>query len=823
MIRAEVGTDRQMACATSFRSGIIWQSVSNPVMSFFSRKSPAGWLLIPALTGYLGLVSASQAQLFKYVRAIPARSPTGLAMQDANTTFADGSILQPAPDTARSSDWTWRAQGDVAVLSSLGPGTTTLPTNTKELVTTIEGLKPGATYAVHALFWSPQSGTWGVRAGLNYAGGSRSNPWFNNTTAAVVEARLLAWETMPMIFKDDASRPLYAANLGTTSADAQGKVRVYIHDLPTGNSDLRTWYQGVAYGEMGVHGPFSMDLASAGTRFNRGVRGLALADVAINRGEYVMGIPMTLRVARGSAIRGVATGLAADLYDWRTRNYNSPRPPTLQFLRYSRDYNAELWLGANIRGLVEPDPNGGWLYYDTNITTLATMAAEWVRYVNHIVPSYRQGDAVTDPADAAILNSLTWSSSFPGDTFDKLLAPGEPAVPKVTYWEIGNEPTIGVSAFSVNNSYTMDPARFKGRYAAVATAIKNEDSTVKVGPTLVHTEREPDHLAGIAADPSLPLDFVTYHPYEKMGLLTNASEISVHLNNIHARQEVFYKGTRQILAANGRNPDAIEYAATEVNVSNWDTNDTEKEARMAHALGTLETIFSHARLGLAASHYWIWPTHRWDGTEYPVFKTYEKLRDHLGDTLVATYVFRDLRLYTTRDSRNGKIAVWAMNFSGTQNSTVELQLSNMPGMHRATLLRLQAVNGVTTLDSANYSSEMPGGHAIHVDWTSMDVTGQPLTSLSLPAATLTLLVLEPGLGAITSGLQRVEGGLRLEIKVPQVAHGSALRYRLLRSENLVTWQTEAEYAASESEWITMQQEIPAHSSPSLFFKVELVE
>jgi len=110
-----------------------------------------------------------------------------------------------------------------------------------------------------------------------------------------------------------------------------------------------------------------------------------------------------------------------------------------------------------------------------------------------------------------------------------------------------------------------------------------------------------------------------------------------------------------------------------------------------------------------------------------------------------------------------------------------------------------------------------------VDWTSMDVTGQPLTSLSLPAATLTLLVLEPGLGAITPGLQRVEGGLRLEIKVPQVAHGSALRYRLLRSENLVTWQTEAEYAASESEWITMQQEIPAHSSPSLFFKVELVE
>lgn len=58
-----------------------------------------------------------------------------------------------------------------------------------------------------------------------------------------------------------------------------------------------------------------------------------------------------------------------------------------------------------------------------------------------------------------------------------------------------------------------------------------------------------------------------------------------------------------MVAEAGRDPEAIEYGATEVNVSDWRSNETMKEAEMAHALGTVETIFSHARLGLAVSHY----------------------------------------------------------------------------------------------------------------------------------------------------------------------------------------------------------------------------
>jgi hypothetical protein len=764
----------------------------------------------------------AQAQTFEFTRAIPQMDPAGAPLAEANTTFADGTDFQPAGDEARSSKWAWRPYGTDGILSSLGPTTTTLPTSTKELVTTVSGLEPGAEYVVKALFWSPDTSPWGVRADLTYAHGTRTNQWFEGASEGVVAANLFSWATMPSVFRE-GGRSLLAAPLGVATADQNGRLKIFIHDLPTADSNRRTWYQGVAVGRIIPPSPHVIDSSAPGVRFNRGVRGLALADVSIDRGEYHVGIPRSLEVARGSAIRGVATGLAADLYDWRKRN-GQPRPPTLHFLRYSRDFKAELYLGANIRGLVEPDPAGGFLYYDTQPSTLASLAADWVRYVNHIVPTYRQGDVITDSRDAAILESLTWSSSFPGDSFDKLLAQGEPPVPWIEYWEIGNEPTIGVGAFSVNNSYTMDAAQFHTRYGAVAKAIKVENPKVKVGPTLVNGSREAAHLAAIISDATMPVDFITYHPYEKMGLLDKAAEITLHLGSIYSRQLFVYNEIRKVVSDNGRDPAAIEYAATEVNVSNWDTNDTEKEARMAHALGTVETVFSHARLGLTASHYWIWPTHRWDGTEYPVFKAYEKLRDHMGDTLVSINEYGDYRLYTTRDSRTGQLAVWMLNFSNDHDGAVEIKLENLPKVKRATLLRLADKSGATSLLSINRSSDMPGGRAINVDWTSSDLTGQDLGNLqlTLPAATLSVLVIEPGLGSLIPSLIDYAGEKRLAVTFRPLPHASDVRYRLIRSGDLVAWELAAEAEPGMSEWLSIADTLSASASQRRFFRIEMV-
>ena len=761
----------------------------------------------------------SFAQFVDFIPAIPARDTNGLLVAGGNTTFADGSTFQPAGNDARSSNWAWRPFGNDGILSSLGLTTNTAPANTKELVTTASNLKPGSAYTVYALFWN--TGQWGLRAGLNSGTAARTNTWFDADSSNVITADLLPWQTMPTNISE-SGRTLYAAPLGVATANSNGQVKAFIHDLPTGDSNRRTWYQGIAVAETPATAPsYVLDAAAAGTSFHPAVRGHALADITINRGEYWVGIPKALEVARGSAIRGVATGIAAELYDWRTRN-GQARPPTLQFLRYSRDFQSELFLGVNMRGLVQPNPAGGFLYYDTQPSTLATVAADWVRYVNHIVPTYRQGDNITDARDASILNSLTWSSGTAGDSFDKLLAPGEAAVPQVQYWEIGNEPTVGTTAYSVSNSFTLNATNYYARYKAIVRAMKAENPNIKVGPTIIYASREPDQLAAIASDLTLPIDFVAYHPYEKMGLLDDPAQITLHLGSVYSRQLRFYNEIKKLLADNGRNPETIEYATTEVNVSDWPTNDKDQEARIAHALGTVETVFTHARLGLIASHYWIWPTHRWDGTPYPSFKAYEKLRDHMGDTIVSVYAFKDIRVYTTRDSKTGELAVWALNFSNDQNTTINLKLQNLTNIERATLFRLQDTSGITTLQSSNPSSEMLGGPAVNVDWTQSDVTAQDFKNLqlNLPAATLTLLAIEPGIEELTPTLNEQSGQKWFSVQLRPL-RASNVRYRLLRSSDLATWETVTEVNATGSESLSISDPTPVGQAKR-FFRVELL-
>ncbi|MFN7138557.1 MAG: hypothetical protein ACK4UN_04410, partial [Limisphaerales bacterium] len=251
----------------------------------------------------------------------------------------------------------------------------------------------------------------------------------------------------------------------------------------------------------------------------------------------------------------------------------------------------------------------------------------------------------------------------------------------------------------------------------------------------------------------------------------------------------------------------------EVNVSNWDTNDSDKEARMAHALGTVETVFSHARLGLSASHYWIWPTHRWDGTEYPVFKAYEKLRDHMGDTLLSSYAFRNIRVYTTRDSRTGELAIWALNFSNDEQTTLNLNLANLPRIEQARLFRLVDHSGPTTLFSINTSSEM-GAKVINVDWTSSNITSQFASnySLTLPAATLTLLVLQPGLPPLTPVIAGQGGQKTCSIQFPAIPYSSERRYQLHSSDDLLTWNLLTEVAAGTNQTISIPDPRPLNAT-----------
>lgn len=512
-----------------------------------------------------------------------------------------------------------------------------------------------------------------------------------------------------------------------------------------------------------------VDTSAPGTAFDPGVRGQATPAVHIQRPQIAN--LKALDVARGSSIRGVVGGLEADITNWKTRN-DDPRRTTLEYLKDSRDYNAELFITTNIRGLTERDPiTGERRFYDTSIPTLTTLAADWVRYTNRIAQNYRMGDVVSDTTDQRILSELRWSSATPGDQWLPLLMPGDAAVPKVKYWEIGNEPRVPLkSSYGVSNSYTFYPPRFgedethktdyAQRYQSMTAAMKAEDPTIKVGPclqgpynstgnfTITEGEILDTVLKRQPNNTFLPVDFISYHPYQRMGDLSAANqpaEVTSVLNSVYTNQKGRVDVIRNRIAANGRDPDTIELVASEHFVSSHGYNEQVPEAQMAHALGTTETVFSYARLGLKAAHYWLWPTGNNDGTEYPVHKAYVGLRDHMGDTLLDTYSEGSNRLYTTRDSETGEIAVWGMNFENDIDGMLNLSLRALSGNEKITLLRLGDLSGDTTLASSNLATHMAGGPTLNVDWTSTDLTGTDLNQFRfhLPASTISLLLIQP--------------------------------------------------------------------------------
>jgi hypothetical protein len=510
----------------------------------------------------------------------------------------------------------------------------------------------------------------------------------------------------------------------------------------------------------------SIDTSAPGTPFSPGVRGQAVPAVNITRTQTWVGRVKALEVAKGSSIRGVYGGLEADIQNWKTRN-NDARRTTLEYLKDARDYNADLFITANIRGLVQPDPNGGQMFYDTSIATLSQLAGDWVRYTNRIAQIYRQGDIIVDPNDQRILNELQWSSATAGDNWPTLLAPGDAPVPKVKYWEIGNEPRVGLSAYNVTNSYTfLAPPRsadathkidYLDRYKALTGVIKPQDSTIKVGPCLQGplnstgdfsiTEREIfDSIAKRQPDSTfLPLDFISYHPYQKMGDLSAPADITAYLQNVYNVQKNARDVIRNALTADGRDPNSVELVTSEQNVSNFTYNETVKEAQMAHALGEVETVFSFARLGIRASHYWLYPAGNDDGTEYPVYKAYAGLRDHMGDTLLNVYSSGSVRLYTTRNSKTGEIDLWGMNFDNSTDGSVEVALAGLSGNEIKSLLRLGALSGPTSLTSSNLATFMTGGPTHDVDWTTAPLANADLSNyhFTLPASTISVLVIQP--------------------------------------------------------------------------------
>ena len=156
---------------------------------------------------------------------------------------------------------------------------------------------------------------------------------------------------------------------------------------------------------------------------------------------------------------------------------------------------------------------------------------------------------------------------------------------------------------------------------------------------------------------------------------------------------------------------------------------------------------------------------------------------------------------------------------------MDLEFQGLPQLAHATLLRLQDLSGTTTLQSANLAPDMPGGPTLNVDWVSSDLSGQDLGhyQLTLPAATVSLLVLEPGLGRLTPTLlEQQEGGPRLGVTFQPLPYASAVRYQLLRSNDLAHWEVVDEAGPGVTGPVSLKDNQPSTGSPQSFFRVEVL-
>jgi hypothetical protein len=452
-------------------------------------------------------------------------------------------------------------------------------------------------------------------------------------------------------------------------------------------------------------------------------------------------------IVGGSSVRGLAGGLDADTYNWKdmsgqgvghTGTPGPEVPTTLMWMRDVRDYQPESSvITVNCRGTGPLASSGycSFYYADTTLPPLVTLAADWVRYVNFILPAYREGDTLL-VGDQAILESIDWYGQ------PKLLATGEAATPRVEYWEIGNEPelalpwcTPGVPVFAPSS------AEYVSRYKTMTQAMRQVDPAIKVGPCTIGEE----YALAVMSDPQARVDFVSYHPYgplywyaKSYGDTTTSAESG--LRCVKRDQIDRCNSVRGNISQAGRNPDSIPLIASEWNPSSWAWECESQARRMSHALGVAETVLTFADLHLLAAHYWSKPTVCTDTTEAPGYKAFQMLRQHLGDTLLDSYTDGlNFRMYVTRDSATDDLAVWALNFSETEDKTIHLNLAGLDLVDAVRLKKLANLSGDTSLFDRNDSPA-----SIVADWTEQTLTGLDPGDLTLTFedATLSVLVIE---------------------------------------------------------------------------------
>jgi hypothetical protein len=164
-----------------------------------------------------------------------------------NTSYADGTGtwqyrygawgLNSSDTTQPATPTTVVAGG--GIYQSIGSNQTGM--NAATLRTRITGLDNTKTYNIYVYFWEDQNNSpWSIRAALTEAGLLGIGGQFQSGPQAIGPI-----QTPVAVGKDSSGRLMWRGVVGVISGKTSQNV--FIDDLPTDQSNNRTWYDGVGY------------------------------------------------------------------------------------------------------------------------------------------------------------------------------------------------------------------------------------------------------------------------------------------------------------------------------------------------------------------------------------------------------------------------------------------------------------------------------------------------------------------------------------------------------------------------------------------------
>jgi hypothetical protein len=440
---------------------------------------------------------------------------------------------------------------------------------------------------------------------------------------------------------------------------------------------------------------------------------------------------LILQAATNGSMRGVQNGTDAQTYNWMNLTshgieYDFPNnnlgtnkvtlPTTLEVLQDAATNGASLIFTVNCLGegyyVNAGTPNQLFFVTDTNTVVLSTLAANWVRYANYIAPNwcwsnngsivpYGTNSATIGSSDSNFVVNLqsNWFCISNGVTIHYLALQSNSSpilLPKVKYWEIGNEVDGPLPPTWFTNVTNFTGAGYSAAYISIRAAMLAQDPTIKIGPGFAtgYTNAivSPAIIATLFSDPAVSNEFVVYHPYNDdpsaawattniTGLVANLENIKDYANALANAIYYWYVPARR--------PFKTPLLATEWNGTDLSPNPVAENSMWAQEADA-ETM-----LALAAGQQTLASDFYFDGTglysDWPLlFARFQSnlgnvyLSSSDGDGLPGQYAAGSnifpasesspFRVYSTLNTSNNTISVWMLNLTNSGSQTVDLHL-----------------------------------------------------------------------------------------------------------------------------------------------------